>query len=770
MTKNIVGRLWSRRPQTAKVAKSTTASLMMLFALPSFAHAQFSATNCTNNLALERRLAEIRERSGAPSLSASIFTTEGVRSAAVGVRNIETGDVARVGDLYRMGSLTKSVTGLIIGSMADEGLLSYDSTVAELLPQFVDQMSDGMRAITIGQLLNHSSGLPALDGAEEFERLFGNAGFLSSFDGSPVEQRRQMALHLLKLSPTNTPGSIERYSNGGYLLAGIIAETVTSQSWESLVQTRVARPLKIRLFTASPNDIAPDQPADHTFSEDGQLSVTRDFTLPQTVNPAGGLVASVEDWAVLQQAQMRGLLGGESELPISNATLTQLYTPSSPDGNFGYGGAIVEVDGRPLNGFVGSIGGVSYASHLIDEDAGVGTVLATNANGIPGYTTLEGILALDKLLADLAPVELASRGLPAPTSAGQAAVFHGLETLCSSDAGRNSELVKRSGEISKQDARALAEAIVPDDVRIAPQVALASMETVSRLFSLHIDQRHPDDDVRFAILYGVVDGGVGSIGQSVSADLSGHTTIFTMDWSPTDRVTTGYALAYGKTIGQLRNRVGEVEVDSLTLGAHIRYGQWAGLFAHGQALYAFQNLKTSRSIAAGAIDLGVASAKRNGKGVLLDTRVGYRISLGDHFGLSPFTGFQYGYVKTDKTSEKGSIASLKLDDQSYHGGYARSGIAADTTWDIGDWKISLTGKGLYAHRIAESSSTVDASFLEGPSGMSFSSVVPDKSWIEYETGLQLRYGRWQFSLGGLATSGRDDADNYSGYSKVGVSF
>lgn len=106
-----------------------------------------------------------------------------------------------------------------------------------------------MAAITVRQLLTHRSGLHAdLGGAGADD---GNAGkraeeALSKTTAglSPTQSRVEYVKMMAKIELAHVPGSrYGPYSNAGYTILGAVAEAVTGDVWEELVQVRVAKPL-----------------------------------------------------------------------------------------------------------------------------------------------------------------------------------------------------------------------------------------------------------------------------------------------------------------------------------------------------------------------------------------------------------------------------------------------------------------------------------------------------------------------------------------------
>ena len=135
-------------------------------------------------------------------------------------------------------SLTKQFTAVLVLQLIDAGKLRLDSTLQEVLPGF--RPDEAGRAVTVRQLLTHSSGLPSLeaalpeeDGVEGFYRLTD-----LDFD------HPQTVLERYLRGPLRfAPGSRFDYNNADYWTLGVIVERLSGQTYESLLAERVLKPL-----------------------------------------------------------------------------------------------------------------------------------------------------------------------------------------------------------------------------------------------------------------------------------------------------------------------------------------------------------------------------------------------------------------------------------------------------------------------------------------------------------------------------------------------
>lgn len=127
---------------------------------------------------------------------------------------------------FRIASMTKSFTSMLVMQLVGENKLDLHKPISSYLPEYPKKQGD---QITIHHLLTHSSGL----GKEETEagkKYNRPKDMVNQFANSPLEY---------------TPGDRFDYSNSGYTLLGYILETITEKSYEELLQERIFDPLQM---------------------------------------------------------------------------------------------------------------------------------------------------------------------------------------------------------------------------------------------------------------------------------------------------------------------------------------------------------------------------------------------------------------------------------------------------------------------------------------------------------------------------------------------
>ncbi|MFA5516192.1 MAG: serine hydrolase domain-containing protein [Desulfuromonadales bacterium] len=175
-------------------------------------------------------LQEKMDRHDIPGLVLAVDLPEtGPLNIALGVSEMADNTPMRGDERFRIGSASKSFTAIIVHQLAQEGKLALADSVEKWLPEL---LPDGA-AITIGQLLNHTAGVPNFS-AED--------AWLFPYVLDPeTEWTDADLIGLIKELPrANAPGEDFFYSNSHYVLLGMIIEAVTGNGWQAETESRFA--------------------------------------------------------------------------------------------------------------------------------------------------------------------------------------------------------------------------------------------------------------------------------------------------------------------------------------------------------------------------------------------------------------------------------------------------------------------------------------------------------------------------------------------------
>lgn len=336
---------------------------------------------------------ECKKHQAPGALAAVVRDGKIVGVGAWGVRSLG-GDPVAVNDLAMIGSCGKSVTRLLIARLADDGRLTFASTLEALLPDVA--MRDEYKAVTVGDVIAHRAGLSAYTeiGPRITPHLFNQ-------QGSPQEQRAAFIAHLLQEQPAAAPGTRFVYSNAGYALLGHLAERLAGRPYEDLVAAEVFKPLEMTSARIGLPTEAPGRAAliGHRRGPSGYQPAGRPRALP-TLAPVGLMSCSISDFARLAGA----LVAVESDPP------TGILKPESARRirELRPGGGKLAGEGEPF------FGGDGYytAAFAIWPTQKLGIVVATNA----GENDAVCAAALEAVRAKFAP-----SATPVPVEEGAAA-------------------------------------------------------------------------------------------------------------------------------------------------------------------------------------------------------------------------------------------------------------------------------------------------------------------------------------------------------------
>lgn len=343
---------------------------------------------------LDEYLEDVRVAHGLPALAAAVVKDGSVVAAsAVGVRVAGGTIPVTLADRFHIGSNTKAMTATLAGMMVEEGHLSWQSTVGEILGDAHPGMSDSLSAATLEQLLSHASGIPG-DDDTLIDLYFSDR----AFDDNPHALRGWLLDQWKHNEITVPEGSAFQYSNFGYILAGMMVETVSGRPWEQMMHERIFDPLG--MTTAGLGAQATlgriDGPVGHRILGDGSVAPMlwgSGADIPTVMGPAGNAHMSVGDYAkwALWNLDMASsgpdLVAAETLAYIQKEHLQTPVRENPPPGTPGTGGyglgwSQVQFDwaSRPLLTHNGS-NSMNLARILLDPEEGLGIVVLTNFPG-----------------------------------------------------------------------------------------------------------------------------------------------------------------------------------------------------------------------------------------------------------------------------------------------------------------------------------------------------------------------------------------------------
>jgi CubicO group peptidase (beta-lactamase class C family) len=318
--------------------------------------------------ALFHRTASEQAEGRAPGLVAGVVR-DGSLAWSAG-RGRVGGTAPDAGTQFRIGSITKTFTAILVARLRDEGKLS----LSDPFEQYVPGTPFGDR--TIAQLLSHTAGTQAeTSGQPWWERAPGAdwAGLAETFTDDVVKHRAGRRFH---------------YSNTGFAALGELVARLRGSSWREALRAEILEPLGLQRTTYFPEAPHADGFAVHPWA---------DILLPEPAEDSGALAPAGQLWStVTDLARWGAFLSGDTGDVLDSATLAELREPACVDdgpewtAGWGLGLQLMKFKGRTLVGHGGSMPGF-LAGLFVDLEDGYGAIAMANTTSGAGV----GLLCFD---------------------------------------------------------------------------------------------------------------------------------------------------------------------------------------------------------------------------------------------------------------------------------------------------------------------------------------------------------------------------------------
>lgn len=246
---------------------------------------------------------------------------------------------------FRIGSISKQFTAVIILQLVEEGKINLEGKITDYLPDYRKDTGD---KITIHQLLNHTSGITAYTNlpnvwTDSLRLSYEKEYFIKNFHSNDLEFE---------------PGEQFNYNNTGYYLLAVIAEEVTGESFGNLLKTKILEKAGMTNSGSEDNENVIENAASGYLKRGVQYVKDPYMFMPNAMG-AGHMYSTVGDLYKWDRALY-------TEKILSADMKEKMFTPGIF--NYGYGWLIQGMPGREK------------------EDS---TLIHTHSGGINGFNTLE---------------------------------------------------------------------------------------------------------------------------------------------------------------------------------------------------------------------------------------------------------------------------------------------------------------------------------------------------------------------------------------------
>lgn len=319
-----------------------------------------------------------------------------------GYRNVKKKLPVTPDTLFAIGSCTKAFTATLLGMLADDGKLDWETPVRDYLPEFKLKDPVAGQLLNTVDLLTHRSGIPRHD--------------MSWYNSSCT--RLDLVKRLRHLDSSKTFRSTFQYNNFMFLSAGVLAERLGNASWEELMRKRLLEPLGMTASNFSVTSSQKTQNHALPYSKIDEKLTQIPFRNIDTVGPAGSINSSVNDmthWLLLNLGKGKYK---EKQL-VKKATMAKIHAPQMVTGRplpedpeqfylfYGLGWGVTSYRGHVVLRHGGGIDGFLADVLFLPRD-NTGIVILTNSDSGSPFSSIVINHVMDRVLG-LKPLPWAGR-------------------------------------------------------------------------------------------------------------------------------------------------------------------------------------------------------------------------------------------------------------------------------------------------------------------------------------------------------------------------
>lgn len=275
---------------------------------------------------------------------------------------------------FRIGSITKQFTALLILQLVQQNKIQLDAPLSTYLPGYRKDIGD---KITIRQILNHTSGLSNYTHAKAFR---------DDYSRNPYSVDEFITL-LCSDDLLFEPGTQFRYSNSGYFILGAVIEKVTQQTYQDVLQQNIFTPLNMHNSGYDSHEkLLKQRASGYNNNLDGYTKADYlDMSIPYA---AGSLYSTARDLVKWDQALYTNKL-------INEELKKQMYTVTQQR-NYAFGWEVNQLSGykygKPLTQVQhgGGIDGFNaFISRILEDQLLI--VILNNTGGAPLTPMTKGL-------------------------------------------------------------------------------------------------------------------------------------------------------------------------------------------------------------------------------------------------------------------------------------------------------------------------------------------------------------------------------------------
>lgn len=217
---------------------------------------------------------------------------------AIGYSDVETSKKATPKTKYRIGSISKTFTAVLILKAVEENKITLNQTLDLYFPQI-----ENAKEITIEYLLGHRTGIHSFTDDDDY----------LTYNTSPKTEKEMLAL-ITKEKSEFEPGSKAQYSNSNYVLLSYILEKIYKKDYATLLKTKITQPLGLKnTYFGSKTSIQNNESYSYTFEGGWNKETETDMSIPMG---AGSLISNPTDLALFMEQLFAGKIISTQSLEV----------------------------------------------------------------------------------------------------------------------------------------------------------------------------------------------------------------------------------------------------------------------------------------------------------------------------------------------------------------------------------------------------------------------------------------------------------------------
>ncbi len=311
---------WRRWNGLTGLGSAITAAVVLLLVVSS------TATARTTDASVARGLRRLVSAPGGPvGAIATLYRNGRTAVLRAGRADVTRPGAPRLRDHMRIASISKAFSGAVALHLVAQGRLGLNDTIGRRLP---GMMPPAWSAVTVREMLNHTSGLPDYTQSDGFRKQATKnpRGYVSPM--RIIDWVRGDGLNF-------TPGSRYEYSNTDNIVVGLIAQRVSGQSYGQLLSSIVFRPAGLTQTTFPTLRISLPAPFLHGYQvEPGKPpeDVTT-FLSPSGAWASGAIVSTPANLGAFIRADLGGRFFGKAQRRQQMRFVRGSSSPAGPGTN-----------------------------------------------------------------------------------------------------------------------------------------------------------------------------------------------------------------------------------------------------------------------------------------------------------------------------------------------------------------------------------------------------------------------------------------------------